>query len=230
MLIAKIVQNVLSLRLPAVHLKGTLYGAWFKLFVFTFVLVIVVSGCTKYEPVKTSSNVEGQQSVLEVPADLDSWPAERKVLYETANQTGIPFSATLPQKMEWRFDQNGTIELMTIDGYLMVAEATNKSSTLVNQYLESQSFVQDDNNLADGIMGGQVGYQKDSVVCTVSSSYSANSQNKDAKTLSDITVRCGVYNRIIGGDKDAGGCLVGAGYSWCEPKQKCLRVWEEECK
>jgi len=35
--------------------------------------------------------------------------------------------------------------------------------------------------------------------------------------------------RLIGGDKDAHGCLVGGGYSWCEQKQKCLRVWEEKC-
>lgn len=35
--------------------------------------------------------------------------------------------------------------------------------------------------------------------------------------------------QIIGGDKDAGGCLIAAGYSWCEPKQKCLRPWEEIC-
>ena len=36
--------------------------------------------------------------------------------------------------------------------------------------------------------------------------------------------------KIIGGDKDAGGCLIGAGYSWCEVRQKCLRVWEEKCE
>lgn len=36
--------------------------------------------------------------------------------------------------------------------------------------------------------------------------------------------------KIIGGDVDEGGCLVGAGYSWCEPKQKCLRLWEEPCE
>jgi hypothetical protein len=35
--------------------------------------------------------------------------------------------------------------------------------------------------------------------------------------------------QVIGGDKDEGGCLVGAGYSWCEIKKKCLRVWEEPC-
>ena len=35
--------------------------------------------------------------------------------------------------------------------------------------------------------------------------------------------------QLIGGDKDEHGCLIAAGYSWCEPKQKCLRTWEEEC-
>ena len=34
---------------------------------------------------------------------------------------------------------------------------------------------------------------------------------------------------IIGGQKDAGGCLIAAGYAWCAPKQKCLRNWEEKC-
>ncbi len=33
----------------------------------------------------------------------------------------------------------------------------------------------------------------------------------------------------IGGDKDANGCLIAAGYSWCDAKQKCLRPFEENC-
>ena len=53
-----------------------------------------------------------------------------------------------------------------------------------------------------------------------------------------ITIVAGViyfnYNsntnkKLIGGDKDSHGCLIGAGYSWCESKQKCLRVFEESC-
>lgn len=35
--------------------------------------------------------------------------------------------------------------------------------------------------------------------------------------------------RIVGNDKDAHGCIPSAGYTWCESKQKCLRVWEEPC-
>jgi hypothetical protein len=34
----------------------------------------------------------------------------------------------------------------------------------------------------------------------------------------------------IGGDKDEHGCLIAAGYSWCETKGKCLRIWEEPCQ
>ncbi|MFH0891659.1 MAG: DUF333 domain-containing protein [Candidatus Falkowbacteria bacterium] len=34
---------------------------------------------------------------------------------------------------------------------------------------------------------------------------------------------------LIGGQKDEHGCLVAAGYSWCEAKEKCLRTWEDPC-
>jgi len=34
---------------------------------------------------------------------------------------------------------------------------------------------------------------------------------------------------VVGGDKDAHGCIGSAGYTWCEAKQKCLRSWEEPC-
>ena len=32
--------------------------------------------------------------------------------------------------------------------------------------------------------------------------------------------------QVIGGEKDAGGCFIAAGYSWCEAKKACLRPWE----
>lgn len=36
-------------------------------------------------------------------------------------------------------------------------------------------------------------------------------------------------DQVIGGQKDANGCLVAAGYSWCEAKKTCIRQWEEYC-
>jgi hypothetical protein len=35
--------------------------------------------------------------------------------------------------------------------------------------------------------------------------------------------------QLIGGQKDAGGCLTGAGYRWCGALNKCVRPWEEFC-
>lgn len=35
--------------------------------------------------------------------------------------------------------------------------------------------------------------------------------------------------QVIGGDKDAHGCLIAAGYSWCEARSACIRPWETYC-
>lgn len=35
---------------------------------------------------------------------------------------------------------------------------------------------------------------------------------------------------LIGGDTDEYGCLIAAGFSWCEAKSECIRVWEESCE
>ncbi|MBN2454483.1 hypothetical protein JXB11_02970 [Candidatus Woesearchaeota archaeon] len=35
---------------------------------------------------------------------------------------------------------------------------------------------------------------------------------------------------LVGGDRDEHGCIPSAGYSWCEAKQKCIRIWEEPCE
>ena len=32
-----------------------------------------------------------------------------------------------------------------------------------------------------------------------------------------------------GSDRDEHGCIPSAGYEWCEPLQKCIRPWEENC-
>lgn len=46
--------------------------------------------------------------------------------------------------------------------------------------------------------------------------------------LSIFMMGCGV-EKPIGGDRDEHGCLGTVGYTWCESKQKCLRIWEEDC-
>lgn len=34
---------------------------------------------------------------------------------------------------------------------------------------------------------------------------------------------------VIGGQKDEHGCLIAAGYSWCEARSSCIRLWETYC-
>jgi hypothetical protein len=51
-------------------------------------------------------------------------------------------------------------------------------------------------------------------------------------TATGLVVFFFVQNQIqkpIGGERDEHGCLIAAGFSWCEPKQKCIRTWEEIC-
>ena len=35
--------------------------------------------------------------------------------------------------------------------------------------------------------------------------------------------------QMVGGDKDEHGCIGSAGYTWCEEKGACIRLWEEDC-
>jgi len=44
-----------------------------------------------------------------------------------------------------------------------------------------------------------------------------------------LLVGCGRGEELIGGETDEHGCLGPAGYTWCEAKEKCLRMWEEVC-
>ena len=49
------------------------------------------------------------------------------------------------------------------------------------------------------------------------------------KELEEELIPVDFVPEIIGGQRDEYGCLVSAGYSWCESSQKCMRLWEEGC-
>ena len=68
--------------------------------------------------------------------------------------------------------------------------------------------------------GGVFGYQylvEKSEILNSKSETNSNSQNPNSQN-------------VVGGDRDAHGCIGSAGYTWCEAKQKCLRPWEEPCE
>lgn len=60
-----------------------------------------------------------------------------------------------------------------------------------------------------------------------SQKYGFKLEKKTSKVSPTITLS--IEKKLIGGDLDEHGCKSSAGYSWCEIKQKCLRVWEKPC-
>ncbi|MEI6611082.1 MAG: hypothetical protein WCO53_15255 [Deltaproteobacteria bacterium] len=57
-------------------------------------------------------------------------------------------------------------------------------------------------------------------------------QETQPKTVESFTVLTPSSTEkltFVGGDRDEHGCIGSAGYSWCESKKKCLRIWEESC-
>jgi hypothetical protein len=50
-----------------------------------------------------------------------------------------------------------------------------------------------------------------------------------AITASPVASPATTTAMMPGSDRDSHGCIGSAGYTWCEPKQKCLREWEESC-
>ena len=62
--------------------------------------------------------------------------------------------------------------------------------------------------------------------------YVYNNQKAEAPVVNipEVINNVSTSTPIVGGDKDAHGCIGSAGYSWCAEKDKCLRVWEEKCE
>lgn len=67
------------------------------------------------------------------------------------------------------------------------------------------------------------------VGCTATTPPKEPGPTDSAQSSSAVSAAQTSSAQLIGGDKDEHGCLGPAGYTWCEAKQKCLRVWEEEC-
>lgn len=51
----------------------------------------------------------------------------------------------------------------------------------------------------------------------------------ESKTQTNIIISPTIQP-LVGNDADTHGCKGSAGYSWCESKQKCLRLFEEKCE
>ncbi len=69
--------------------------------------------------------------------------------------------------------------------------------------------------------------QEDNWVCT-DSQWAKHGNPKAARPTTLCPGSQG--ESLVGNDRDEHGCIASAGYSWCDLKEKCLRVWEEKCE
>lgn len=60
-----------------------------------------------------------------------------------------------------------------------------------------------------------------SILVVEKSKIFSNSKQGEIATNSDMA--------LVGGDRDDHDCIASAGYSWCQAKEKCLRIFEEFC-
>ncbi|KAJ3260868.1 hypothetical protein HK103_007431 [Boothiomyces macroporosus] len=47
--------------------------------------------------------------------------------------------------------------------------------------------------------------------------------------LFNLLIATAAASPVVGGDRDAHGCIPSAGYTWCESTQQCQRSWEQQC-
>jgi len=82
--------------------------------------------------------------------------------------------------------------------------------------------------LAAGVNEIYVAFSPDTPDYIVSAWQESLNEMKRDGTFNSIA---GEYDTLPmpGSDRDAHGCIPSAGYSWCEGKNKCLRIWEEPC-
>lgn len=65
-------------------------------------------------------------------------------------------------------------------------------------------------------------------ICGINNvTYTNECELNKANVKKDCNKECPCKN--IGGDTDSHGCYLDAGYTWCDKKQKCIRLWEENC-
>lgn len=140
-------------------------------------------GCTKYIP--------EENNLLVIPEISESI----LVMNEIKETTGVDFSNIQPDALIWNFLEDEQINSVGLDGYMYDVRGTDFGSEKINEYFEEKGFALNVYNVADGIYVGQVGFEKDEVVCTVVSGVTSGGLSLESgELLSDITLRCAELN------------------------------------
>ena len=54
--------------------------------------------------------------------------------------------------------------------------------------------------------------------------------NTSMDNQSNATSENSTDNKMPGGDEDEHGCIASAGYTWCDVRNECIRLWEVPCR
>jgi peptidoglycan hydrolase-like protein with peptidoglycan-binding domain len=180
-----------------------------------------------------------------VPASTGSTgaPDSCKVWYDGCNTctreyTGGPLSCTAVQciwnagsKCTAYFDTDSSGGVPPFCRYGTLAMRRGSSGEAVSAI---QAFLQSEGVLsanATGYFGPATEaavrtWQSQNGLVSGGSAYTTGWGAIGPRTWAALRTRCAP---IVGGDRDAHGCVPSAGYSWCAEKNKCLRSWEESC-
>ncbi|WP_175822787.1 hypothetical protein [Burkholderia sp. BCC0419] len=64
------------------------------------------------------------------------------------------------------------------------------------------------------------------IACVFALSACAAQSSAPANTSAPADAAAQAAPPVVGGDRDAHGCIGSAGYAWCERTQQCERPWE----
>ena len=117
------------------------------------------------------------------------------VLEDLKISVDFDFSEILSDSLIWNYLSDGQLKSVALAGDMVELRAADVQASEINEYFESKGFQQDEYNLASSDYIGQVGFQKDDIVCTMVSGVSQSEpENESNELLSDITVRCAKFN------------------------------------
>lgn len=182
----------------------------------------------------------GQTSLSVAP--VDAAPASCKVWYDGCNTCtreyeGGPLSCTEVQCIwnagssckEYFASSSGTLPAFCSYGTPGLRRGASGSAvSALQQYLQSQGLL---NASATGYFGPATeaaikSWQSQQGIVSSGDSYTTGFGAVGPRTWSYLRRLC---TPIVGGDRDAHGCIGSAGYTWCASLSQCIRSWETQC-
>lgn len=130
-----------------------------KVILLSVLTLFVLAGCAATSP----AVVNQVQQVDLTPVNDFLKDLDKNTEYDFSDQKRVSFVWNLQT-------EDGEIQNLEMDGKSMNVrdlDSDDYDEIIIENYFTDNGFTVDQNNIADGTLAGQVGYQKDNMVCTV---------------------------------------------------------------